>query len=117
MSSIKKIDSLTAEQGRQLLASQEEWLAVGRSIDPADRRRTERIIAEMYTAINKSAPYIWWCDGPATGAFVRTILGDNLGANLGANLWANLGANIWANLRDNRGANRGANLEANLGAN
>src|SRR5574343_691358 len=90
MSSIKKIDSLTAEQGRQLLASQEEWLAVGRSIDPADRRRTERIIAEMYTAINKSAPYIWWCDGPATGAFVRTILGANLGATLRANIWDNL---------------------------
>ena len=116
---MKRIENLTAGQERAMLAYRDEWLAIGRSTEPADRATTERVLYAMYTAIGEKQPYVWWCDGPAAGSLVRTVLranlgdnlGDNLRANLRANLWANLRANLWANLRDNLRANLGANLE------
>src|SRR5207244_2128936 len=118
---------------KSLAEYREYWLRQGRSCEPADRELASRVIREMYAALGKHMPYVWWCDGPAVGSLVRTILtatlgatlganlranlGDNLRANLGANLRANLRANLGANLRANLGANLGANLAASLGAN
>jgi len=115
------IESLTPEQERQLVAYRDEWLAVGRSCAPADRVPAERALKAMYRILGRAEPYVWWCDGPAVGSMVRTLIRDfkgaNLWDNLWANLWDNLGANLRANLRDNLRANLGANLRDNLGAN
>jgi hypothetical protein len=121
-----KIKTLTPEQAAALVTYRAEWLTHGRSTAPANRAETARVFVAMYAALGKPAPYVWWCDGPAVGSLVRTILtqgrlGDNLGANLwanlGDNLWANLGANLGDNLRANLGDNLRANLRANLGDN
>ena len=121
MASFKKIESLTPAQEAALVAYRQEWLAIGRSTEPADRPTAERAVARMYELMGRKQPYFWWCDGPAVGSLVRTILqlpkDDKTQNNLGANLYANLGANLYANLRDNLGANLGDNLYANLGAN
>src|SRR5438132_1351940 len=114
---MKKIETLTAAQEKSLAEYREYWLRQGRSCEPADRELASRVIREMYAALGKHMPYVWWCDGPAVGSLVRTILTATLGATLGANLRANLGANLRANLGANLGANLQANLEANLGAN
>ena len=140
---MRRIESLTAEQERQLVAFREEWLRHGLSTAPADRKRTEEIITDFYRQIGKTKPYFWWSDGlmvsqlamnltlrapkqraaparsqkPGTAVEVENNLWANLGANLRANLWANLGANLWANLGDNLGDNLRDNLGDNLRAN
>ena len=127
---VKKIKKLTAAQQKALVAYCDEWLRIGRCTEPSDRPAAEAVWKEMYVAIGEEPPYIWWCDGPAVGSIVRTVLksanlGDNLRANLGANLWTNLGANLWTNLEanlwtnleDNLVANLWTNLRANLGDN
>ena len=112
--SLTKIDSLTAEQERGLVAYREEWLTHGRSVEKADRPVSEAAILKMYDAIGEQAPFVWWSDGPATCSMLRTLLGDNLRDNLRVNLRDNLWANLWVNLRDNLRANLGDNLRANL---
>src|SRR5574341_532793 len=118
---LKKIDALTPEQEAALVAYRDEWLAHGRSCAPADRAATEATLASMYIALGEQPPIFWWCDGPAVGSLVRTLLRANLWANLGDNLWANLRDNLWAIFRakvwSNLRAIIRANLRANLGAN
>ena len=113
---MKKIESLTTDQEKAMVAYRNEWLKIGRSCEPADRATAERCLKAMYAAIGKKEPLIWWCDGPATGSIIRTVLRDfgGKGDNLRDNLWANLGANLGDNLRDNLRANLGANLWDNL---
>src|SRR5574341_1038533 len=114
---LKKIDALTPEQEAALVAYRDEWLAHGRSCAPADRAATEATLASMYIALGEQPPIFWWCDGPAVGSLVRTLLRANLWANLGDNLWANLRDNLWDNLGANLGSNLRDNLEDNLGDN
>ena len=119
---LAKIEKLTKKQEDSLVRYRNEWLAYGRSCDPADRKTCKRVFSEMYKSLGHKEPYIWWCDGPAVGSMVRTVLKsnnlrDNLRDNLRANLWDNLRANLWANLGDNLGANLRDNLRANLRAN
>ena len=106
----KKIKRLTTSQESRLVEYREEWLAIGRSTEPADRPKAEAAIGALYALIGEAPPYFWWVDGPAVGSLVKTIFRDNLGANLGANLRDNLVANLW----DNLGANLRTNLRANL---
>jgi len=123
---MSRIESLTPVQEKQLEEYREDWLRVGRSCEPADRKTAEAAVFRMYEILGEPKPYVWWCDGPAVGSIVRTIIRDglpeplraNLGDNLGANLWDSLRDNLWAdlwdNLWDNLGANLGDNLRANL---
>ena len=108
---LAKIEKLTKKQEDSLVRYRNEWLAYGRSCDPADRKTCKRVFSEMYKSLGHKEPYIWWCDGPAVGSMVRTVLKSN---NLRDNLRDNLRANLWDNLRANLGDNLGANLGANL---
>lgn len=91
---MKKIEKLIAKQERDLIAYREEWLAIGRSTAPADRPTAEAAITSMYSLLEKPKPYFWWCDGPAVGSMVRTVLSR---ANLGDNLRA-LSMAEWAEI-------------------
>ena len=42
------LEKLTAEQEARVSEFREKWLAIGLSTAPADRRRAEAAIAEMY---------------------------------------------------------------------
>ena len=116
-----KIDTMTPEQDRQMIAFREEWRAIGLATGPADLEAIRPVINDFYARIGKDAPYLWRCESPMMAQFVISFLWDNLGDNLGDNLRANLGDNLWdnlwANLGDNLWANLGANLRANLGDN
>jgi uncharacterized protein DUF6745 len=130
-----KIETLTADQERQLAAFRERWLKIGRSTEPSDRAKAEAAISKFYSWLGEKQPYFWRCDGPATGSIFRAILAAikaNLAANFWANLWANLKANfgenleatLWANIRVNLWSNLaalwtnlGPDLQANLGEN
>src|SRR5207253_6789473 len=68
-----KLERLTAEQERALVAFHQEWLAVGLSTAPADRARAEAAIAEMYGLVGEQPPRFLWVDSPATA-----ILGIHL---------------------------------------
>ena len=100
-----KIDTMTPEQDRQMIAFREEWRAIGLATGPADLEAIRPVINDFYARIGKDAPYLWRCESPMMAQFVISFLWDNLGDNLGDNLRANLGDNLWDNLWANLGAN------------
>ena len=129
MRQVKKIDSLSPDQERQLVAFRSEWLQRGLSTEPASRTSAEATITDFYRQIGRPAPYFWWSDGVMVSQLAMNLLlrspaakkqqpvSEKASNSLRANLWANLGDNLWANLGANLGDNLCANLGANLGAN
>lgn len=59
-----KINSLTPEQEKALIAHREYWLKVGLSTEPSNRIASERVITDFYQRRGLNKPYFWWCDGP-----------------------------------------------------
>jgi hypothetical protein len=60
-----KIEALTKQQEKKLVAWREEWWALGVSTDPVDQGRAEAALTEMYAVIGKPRPRFVWCDSPA----------------------------------------------------
>jgi hypothetical protein len=89
-----KIEKLTPAQEKRLVEYRNEWLAIGRSAAPSDRPAAEKAISRMYELLGKKRPYFWWCDGPAVGSLVRTILPEIKKEMTGKNLRDNLGDNL-----------------------
>jgi hypothetical protein len=58
------IEKLTSEQERALLQWRDEWIALGTSNEPADRKRTEAAISSMYEVLERPAPRFEWVATP-----------------------------------------------------
>ena len=56
MATTKKIEKLTPEQEKDLVAFREQWLAKGMNTEPADFPRAEAAITEFYTRLNMEKP-------------------------------------------------------------
>ena len=113
---MKKIESLTAEQEKQLIEHREKWLAIGLSTERADKKTSERIIHGFYSKINEDQPKVWFCDSPMQAQLIMNLF-DQKDSNLWANLRANLRDNLGDNFGDNLGENYGDNVRAKLRAN
>lgn len=119
---MKKITELTKEQHQAMLAYRDDWLAIGRSTETADRDTAERVFADMYKALGRDKPRVWWYDGPASAIEAKKDVGTsiwgsivtNFGDNLKASLGSSLKDNFAARLIDNIGVSIGDSLMGNL---
>ena len=111
------IDRLTPDQESRIVEHGREWLQIGMCTVPADRRRAEAAITQLYAVLGESQPHYIWCDSPMTTylamhnvkqrsegtrrplqAFLRPRAGHlaraGSGVSLEANLWNHLGASL-----------------------
>ena len=82
-----KIETLTPQQEREMIAFREQWRAIGMATGKTDREVVTPVIHEFYRRVDKSAPQVWYCDSPLQIQLVLNLLRDNLWDNLGDNLW------------------------------
>ncbi len=122
------IDRLTAEQTAQLAEFRDRWIAIGLSVEPADRPAAEAAISDMYRQAGLNAPRrIVWCGSPLSQGLVRAIVLDkrvwaSVGASVWASVWASVGASVrasvgdsvWASVRDSVRASVWASVRASV---
>src|ERR1700681_1704573 len=104
-----KINKLTGAQEKPLVDLREEWLRIGYSTAPLDRRIATEIIGEFYARIQQPKPRVMFFSSPmmcilAYGvlkAFLNSTKSTKiqLGDQLRAQLRAQLGDQLWAQLR------------------
>ena len=85
------IKKLIQEQEQQLVDWRKEWLAIGSSVERADRATAEGAIVEMYRLLGRQAPRFVWVDSPATSALLRHVLESD---SLEESLWEPLGTKL-----------------------
>lgn len=95
---MNKIESLTPEQEKKLIAFREEWLKIGLATGPADLETIRPTINNFYQRIGKDAPYLWRCKSPMTANLIINVLRANLGANLRANRIKYINTWLWGSL-------------------
>ena len=59
----------------------DEWVAIGRCTDPADRPRAEAAIVAMYASANLAPPRVVWCGSPLSSAVTRSMV-DSVGQSV-----------------------------------
>lgn len=89
------ITKLTDEQKARFPEFIEKWTRIGLCTDPANRKKSEKAVLELYTLANLKAPRIEWESSPIAGIRKALSYGKDLGsAFFGGSLWA--GYASWA---------------------
>ncbi len=82
---------LTSEQRALLSKVREDWTAIGRSIEPADRRKAEHSIALAYQSAGLAPPQtVVWLGSPlagSLGAMALTLAGRRASPSVPSELW------------------------------
>ena len=123
------IQSLTPEQVARFPEFVEEWIRIGLSTEPVDRRKADAAIRQVYQCGGVAPPArIVWCGSPLsqglTRHFVRDLakraselkigdsvrdsvrdsawnsVGDSVGDSVRASVWASVGASVRDSVRD-----------------
>lgn len=98
------IPKLTDEHRESFKVWVDEWTAIGRSCEPADRPLAEQGVRDAYAAAKLPAPpIVVWVPSPVGGAIAQAILRDGVWAGVGDGVWAGVWdgvrAGVWAGVR------------------
>ena len=119
---MQRITSLTPQQDSAMAAVRDEWIAIGRSTEPADRPAAETAIAEIYRVARLAPPRVVWCGSPLGNALTRASVRASVGASVRASVWdsvrdsvwdsvwASVRASVWDSVRDSVRASVGASV-------
>ena len=124
MTLARRIEKLTPEQEADLVRFHAEYLAAGRSCEPADRPRAEAAFARAYRTIGREPVPVIWAASPLAAQYLinslqkslKKSLGESLRQSPGASLWESLGESLWASLRQSLEVPLGESLGESLGA-
>ena len=125
MSEIKKIEKLTPEQEAQFAVYRDKWIAIGLSMEPANRPEAEAAIVKAYAVAGLAAPRIVWCGSPLSQGFTRAIVldkklssigesvRDSVGESVGESVRASVRESVWDSVGDSLGASGCGQHDAN----
>ena len=112
----RKIEALTPEQEADLVRFHAEYLAAGRSCEPADRPRAEVAFARAYRAIGREPVPVIWVASPLSANVLHASLRTSLRTNLRTSPYASLRTSLRTSLRDSLEVSLEGSLEASLEA-
>lgn len=73
---VDKIEKLTPEQEKLLIQVRDEWIAYGRSTEPANHTEAERALCDAFVAAGKPPPTdFYWVDSPRAGYIAAGMIG------------------------------------------
>ncbi len=92
-----RLDKLTPEQEARVPHIRDEWLKVGLSTEPADRKMAEEGVKLAYAAAGLAPPKIViWLDSPQQGAIAFAMLTNS---KLGPSVRASVRDSVWDSVR------------------
>src|SRR3972149_6351857 len=113
------IQSLTPEQVARFPEFVEEWIRIGLSTEPVDRRKADAAIRQVYQCGGVAPPArIVWCGSPLsqglTRHFVRDLAKRASELKIGDSVRDSVGATAWHRVRASAGASVGARVRASV---
>jgi hypothetical protein len=110
----KKVTELTEEQEKRLIDLRSEWLSIGYSTAPLNRKECEAIIGEFYARIGKPKPVVLFFGSPMMCILAWAVLKNFSTTKLGSQLGSQLRSQLWSQLRSQLGSQLESQLWSQL---